>query len=130
MVYSFYQLLWLYMIYSFIGWCGEVAVAAVKRHRFVNRGAVSGPFCPIYGLGAAVVAVFFPELKGNPLFLFLGGMVVNTFVEYVREKFGDIACECLLRGHGHGIVMAFTYYPDINEYQGVRTPQIVIQNYK
>ena len=50
--------------------------------------------------------------------------------EYVREKFGDIACECLLRGHGHGIVMAFTYYPDINEYQGVRTPQIVIQNYK
>lgn len=55
---------------------------------------------------------------------------VNTFVEYVREKFGDIACECLLRGHGHGIVMAFTYYPDFNEYQGVRTPQIVIQNYK
>ena len=55
---------------------------------------------------------------------------VNTFVEYVREKFGDIACECVLRGHGHGIVMAFTYYPDINEYQGVRTPQIVIQNYK
>ena len=55
---------------------------------------------------------------------------VNTFVEYVREKFGDIACECLLRGHGHGIVMALTYYPDINEYQGVRTPQIVIQNYK
>lgn len=55
---------------------------------------------------------------------------VNTFMEYVREKFGDIACECLLRGHGHGIVMAFTYYPDINEYQGVRTPQIVIQNYK
>lgn len=55
---------------------------------------------------------------------------VNTFVEYVREKFGDIACECLLRGRGHGIVMAFTYYPDINEYQGVRTPQIVIQNYK
>lgn len=55
---------------------------------------------------------------------------VNTFVEYVREKFGDIACGCLLSGHGHGIVMAFTYYPDINEYQGVRTPQIVIQNYK
>lgn len=55
---------------------------------------------------------------------------VNTFVEYMREKFGDIACECLLRGHGHGIVMAFTYYPDINEYQGVRKPQIVIQNYK
>ncbi len=91
MVYSFYQLLWLYMIYSFIGWCGEVAVAAVKRHRFVNRGAVSGPFCPIYGLGAVVVAVFFPELKGNPLFLFLGGMVVNTFVEYVTGRIMEMS---------------------------------------
>ena len=91
MVYSFYQLLWLYMIYSFIGWCGEVAVAAVKRHHFVNRGAVSGPFCPIYGLGAAVVAVFFPELKGNPLFLFLGGMVVNTFVEYVTGRIMEMS---------------------------------------
>ena len=91
MVYSFYQLLWLYMIYSFIGWCGEVAVAAVKRHRFVNRGAVSGPFCPIYGLGAAVVAVFFPELKGNLLFLFLGGMVVNTFVEYVTGRIMEMS---------------------------------------
>ena len=55
---------------------------------------------------------------------------VNTFVEYVREKFGDIACECLLRGHGHGIVMAFTYYPDINEYMGRKTPQIVISHYR
>lgn len=91
MVYSFYQLLWLYMIYSFIGWCGEVVVAAVKRHRFVNRGAVSGPFCPIYGLGAAVVAVFFLELKGNPLFLFLGGMVVNTFVEYVTGRIMEMS---------------------------------------
>lgn len=91
MVYSFYQLLWLYMIYSFIGWCGEVVVAAVKRHRFVNRGAVSGPFCPIYGLGATVVAVFFPELKGNPLFLFLGGMVVNTFVEYVTGRIMEMS---------------------------------------
>ena len=91
MVYSFYQLLWLYMIYSFIGWCGDVVVAAVRRHRFENRGAVSGPFCPIYGLGAAVVAVFFPELKGNPLFLFLGGMVVNTFVEYVTGRIMEMS---------------------------------------
>lgn len=66
-------------------------MAAVKRHRFVNRGAVSGPFCPIYGLGAAVVAVFFPELKGNPLFLFLGGMVVNTFVEYVTGRIMEMS---------------------------------------
>mgnify|MGYP000001210435 FL=1 len=91
MSYSFYQLLWLYMIYSFAGWCGEVIVAAVKRHRFVNRGAVSGPVCPVYGLGAVVVAVFLPELKGRIFFLFLGGMVLNTFVEYVTGRLMEMA---------------------------------------
>lgn len=91
MSYSFYQLLWLYMIYSFAGWCGEVIVAAVKRHRFVNRGAVSGPVCPVYGLGAVVVAVFLPELKGRIFFLFLGGMVLNTFVEYVTGRLMETA---------------------------------------
>lgn len=91
MVYSFYELLWLYVIYSFAGWCGEVVVAAVKRHRFVNRGAVSGPVCPVYGLGAAAVAVFLPELHGNLFFLFLGGMVLNTFVEYVTGRFMEMS---------------------------------------
>ena len=91
MSYSFYQLLWLYMIYSFAGWCGEVIVAAVKRHRFVNRGAVSGPVCPVYGLGAVVGAVFLPDLKGRIFFLFLGGMVLNTFVEYVTVRLMEMA---------------------------------------
>lgn len=91
MLYSFYQLLWLYMIYSFAGWCGEVILAAVKRHRFVNRGAVSGPVCPVYGVGAAAVAVFLPELRGNIFFLFLGGMVLNTFVEYVTGRLMEMA---------------------------------------
>lgn len=59
-------------IYSFIGWCGEVIVAAVNRHKFVNRGFIAGPLCPIYGTGAVAVAVFLPELKENLIFLFIG----------------------------------------------------------
>ena len=83
----------------------------------------------ILGKNKNVLKLQVKDLQGTRMDAMYFGDV-NTFVEYVREKFGDIACECLLRGHGHGIVMAFTYYPDINEYQGVRTPQIVIQNYK
>ena len=63
MTYNIYQLLWFFFIYSFVGWCGEVAMAAVNRHKFVNRGFVSGPLCPIYGAGAVAVAVFLPELE-------------------------------------------------------------------
>ena len=83
----------------------------------------------ILGKNKNVLKLLVRDLHGTRIDAMYFGDV-NTFVEYVRGKFGDIACECLLRGHGHGISMAFTYYPDINEYQGVRTPQIVIQNYK
>ena len=47
--------------YSFIGWCGEVIVAAVNRHKFVNRGFIAGPLCPIYGRSGAWRVL--PELK-------------------------------------------------------------------
>lgn len=73
-------------IYSFIGWCGEVIVAAVNRHKFVNRGFIAGPLCPIYGTGAVAVAVFLPELKENLIFLFIGGMIVTSFVEYITGR--------------------------------------------
>lgn len=55
---------------------------------------------------------------------------VESFLDYIKRKYGIPACENLLYGRGRGISMAFTYYPDINEYQGVRTPQIIVQNYK
>lgn len=55
---------------------------------------------------------------------------VAGFQEYIRAKFGKNSYEQLFRGRGTGIIMAFTYYPSINEYQGIKTPQIVIQNYK
>ena len=84
--YNVYQLLWIFFVYSFIGWCGEAAMAAVHRHKFVNRGFVSGPICPVYGAGAATVAVFLPELKDQLFFLFVGGMIVTTFVEYMTGR--------------------------------------------
>lgn len=84
--YNVYQLLWIFFVYSFIGWCGEAAMAAVHRHKFVNRGFVSGPICPVYGAGAAAVAVFLPELKDQLFFLFLGGIIVTTFVEYLTGR--------------------------------------------
>lgn len=51
-------------------------------------------------------------------------------LDYIKVKYGEKSYEQLLKGRGQGISMAFTYYPAINEYQGVKNPQIVIQNYK
>ncbi|GAA0795192.1 hypothetical protein GCM10008910_13590 [Faecalicatena orotica] len=86
MIYTGYELLWIYLIYSFIGWCGEVAVAAVTRHKFINRGFVNGPLCPIYGAGAVAFAVFLPELEHHIFFLFLGGLILASFIEYMTGR--------------------------------------------
>lgn len=38
MIYTFFESLWLFLIYSFFGWLLETTVAAVNQKRFVNRG--------------------------------------------------------------------------------------------
>ena len=43
---TFYEVLWIFIIYAFIGWCSEVSYAALDRGIFVNRGFLNGPYCP------------------------------------------------------------------------------------
>ena len=47
MTYTLYQLLGLFLIYSFLGWCTEVSFAALSKGEVVNRGFLNGPVCPI-----------------------------------------------------------------------------------
>ena len=56
MRYTWYQMAWIVLIYSCLGWCSEVAFAALRRGVFVNRGFLNGPVCPIYGFGVLLVS--------------------------------------------------------------------------
>lgn len=82
MEYTDYQLAFFFFIYSFAGWCIEVCCAAIQKRKFVNRGFVNGPLCPIYGSGAVLFAVFLPELKEAPFFLFLAGVILASILEF------------------------------------------------
>ena len=83
MQYSFYQLLWLFLIYSFLGWCVEVSFVAVTSGRVVNRGFLNGPVCPIYGVGMLGALLLLEPVSGNLLLLFLLGMLLCTLVELI-----------------------------------------------
>lgn len=87
MTISWLSLFWLFFFYSFIGWCIEVCSAAVQHRKFVNRGFVAGPLCPIYGFGAILFEIFLPELTEDPFFLFLGGFVLASLLEYSTGMF-------------------------------------------
>lgn len=80
---SFYEVAWIFVIYAFLGWCTEVAYAALDTGRFVNRGFLNGPVCPVYGCGVLVVIVVLTPLKDNFLILFFGSFILTTVIEFI-----------------------------------------------
>lgn len=86
---AFYELLWLFFIYSILGWGIETAAAAVTKHRFVNRGVLGGPVCTVYGVAAVILTVFLQELveEKSWFFLFVGCGVWATVIEWAAGRF-------------------------------------------
>lgn len=54
----------------------------------------------------------------------------EKFLTYIKERYGEKAKEELLAGKDSGIRMSLTYYPDLNEYRGRITPQIIVTHYQ
>ena len=78
-----YHALWVFFIYAFLRWCTEVSYAATKTGKFVNRGFLNGPWCPIYGFGVVIVLAFLEPLKDNLFLLFLGSVVLTSALEWL-----------------------------------------------
>lgn len=73
-----------FFIYAFIGWVVEVSYHAVTIGKFINRGFLSGPYCPIYGFGAISVIYFLTDIaEKNKLVLFIGSIAIATAIEIV-----------------------------------------------
>lgn len=83
MGYSFYQIAWIFIIYAFLGWCSEVAYAAMNTGKFVNRGFNNGPICPIYGFGVLSVVGLLSPIKDNLILLFVVSVLFTTTIEFV-----------------------------------------------
>ena len=83
MGYTWVQMGWIVLIYSCLGWCCEVAFAALKTGKFVNRGFLNGPVCPIYGFGVLSVVLVLEPVKDNLLLLFFGSMVFTSLLEFI-----------------------------------------------
>lgn len=69
----------------------------------------------VNGSGARIEALYFGQ--------------IDQLQEYIIEEFGQQEWERMMHGDRNNVDLGLTYYPDINEYMGRKTPQIVIQNY-
>ncbi len=73
----------LFFFYSAAGWCLETTYCSIGEKRFINRGFLTGPLCPIYGTAALVLIILiYNPFKDNVLVVFLLGIVLCDIVEF------------------------------------------------
>lgn len=70
---------------SILGWCLEVTCKFLQFKRFINRGFLIGPYCPIYGIGSVLIAVLLSRFANAPIVVFLMAMIVCGALEYITS---------------------------------------------
>lgn len=79
----FIQILWIFPVYSFLGWCLEVVYNSVNTGEFVNRGFLNGAACPIYGLGASFMILSLTPAQDNLFVLYFGSVAIGSLLELI-----------------------------------------------
>lgn len=83
MGFSLYDLFFYFTIYAFLGWCLEVSYAGIDTGKFINRGFLNGPVCPIYGFACIIVIMFLTPIENNLFVLFLGSVILTSILEFI-----------------------------------------------
>ena len=77
-------LLFLYFMgYSFLGWIMETTYCSIGERRFVARGFLYGPICPIYGVGVLMMICWFAPFTGNPILFYAIAVICMSAWEYL-----------------------------------------------
>ena len=73
-----------FIAYSFLGWAWETIITSIPQRRFVNRGFLNGPYCPIYGAGALLFIFVTNNIENIPA-RFILGATIACVLEYVTS---------------------------------------------
>jgi len=79
---TFFAFMLLFALYSFIGWVMETIYCSIPAKKFVYRGFLMGPVCPIYGFGALAVVLILSPISGHPELIFCCGLILTSLLEY------------------------------------------------
>ncbi len=75
----------LFIIYSIVGWIMEVICSLINLKKFVNRGFLLGPYCPIYGSGAILITLLLNKYLDDPFTLFIMAILLCGVLEYLTS---------------------------------------------
>lgn len=82
MDYSLKMLFLLFIIYSFLGWIMEMIACYFSTKKWVDRGFLIGPICPIYGCGCILIILLLTKYIDDPFVLFVMAMLICSLLEY------------------------------------------------
>ncbi len=115
--------IWYFLFYSFMGWIMEVGFCAVLRKQFRNRGFLSAPLIPLYGIAFSVLIVVLPHLNGHYAVQFFVVVVVASVAEQTADEFTAQVGKSVKWESGHdgllsgnkigavtGVLIAAVYY--------------------
>lgn len=80
---NFWMLFLLFTVYSFIGWLTESIYCSIQVGKFINRGFLNGPFCPVYGIGGVAVVSMLAPFEHNIITLYIAGVLITSSIEYI-----------------------------------------------
>ncbi len=75
----------LFFIYSFLGWLMETVGDTIRKKRFVNRGFLIGPYCPIYGAGVLLITLLLRKYKEDIFITFFMSLLICGTLEYMTS---------------------------------------------
>ena len=87
MIYNIEIFFLMFMIYAVAGWIMECTLGVIQKHKFVNRGFLIGPYCPIYGVGVVLGHVLLSRFADNVVLLFILATLVCGTLEYLTSYF-------------------------------------------
>lgn len=65
----------------------EVGCKLVELKKFINRGFLIGPYCPIYGWGCILIILLLNKYTDDPLVLFVMAILICSILEYFTSYF-------------------------------------------
>lgn len=80
---DFFYCVWLFFLLSIFGWLWEGFLYLFKDDIYVNRGFLTGPWLPIYGMGGIMLELLFHRWRDRPLLTFVSSMALCTLLEYM-----------------------------------------------
>ena len=76
---SLINMIYIFIICSFLGWEFEVIFCYFKFGYIMNRGMLYGPFCSIYGIGGIILYLLFYNVKttkNNIVYTFITAAII------------------------------------------------------